>query len=248
MKNTFILLFVLISSWSMSQPKEKTITFASEDGVVIHADLYLIHPKTAPFIVLFHQANWSRGEYNEIAPILNTLGYNCMAVDLRSGGAVNNVTNLTKLNAVKAMKSTQYIDALPDMRAAINYSKKNFAQGKIVIWGSSYSSALVLKLAGEKGNQIDAVLAFSPAEYFTSQGKPRDYVTSEAGKITQPIFITSAKSEKGSWWGIYVSILSDDKTYYLPETVGNHGSKALWEQYADSPGYWKAVKTFLASL
>lgn len=248
MKFIFTVISVLLSLFLNAQDGERLIKFQSEDGVTISADLYMIHPESAPFIVLFHQANWSRGEYNEIAPELNTLGYNCLSVDLRSGGAVNNVTNQTKLNAVKSMKSTQYVDALVDMRAAINYAKKNFASGKLIIWGSSYSSALALKLAADMDESVDAVIAFSPGEYFVAQGKPRDYITSNAGNINQHTFITSAKSEKGNWWGIYVSIASDNKSYYLPETVGNHGSRALWSQYSDSAGYWEALKSFLASI
>ncbi|MEQ8925247.1 MAG: dienelactone hydrolase family protein, partial [Fulvivirga sp.] len=210
-------------------------------------DLYMAHPDTAPMIVLFHQANWSRGEYIEIAPELNALGYNCLAVDLRSGGAVNNVTNLTRINASKAMKSTQYADALPDMRAAIKYAKNNLTTDKVIIWGSSYSSALALKLAGSMVG-IDAVLAFSPAEYFVNQGKPRDYITSDATNIEVPVFIASARSEKGSWWGIYVAINEDRKSHFIPETPGNHGSKALWSKFTDSKDYWSAVKSFLASI
>ncbi|MTI38026.1 alpha/beta hydrolase [Fulvivirga lutimaris] len=248
MKLLILSVAVLLSPSLLAQEGERLIKFQSEDGVTITADLYMIHPDTAPFIVLFHQANWSRGEYNEIAPELNTLGYNCLSVDLRSGGAINNVTNQTKLNAAKAMKSTQYVDALVDMRAAINYAKKNFASDKLIIWGSSYSSALALKLAADMNESVDAVIAFSPGEYFVAQGKPRDYITSVAGNIDQHTFIASAKSEKGNWWGIYVSITSDNKSYYLPETVGNHGSKALWSQYSDSGGYWKALKSFLASI
>jgi hypothetical protein len=48
------------------------ITFPSGDGVTCTADLYRVHPDPAtPFIVLFHQAGYSRGEYREIAPRLN---------------------------------------------------------------------------------------------------------------------------------------------------------------------------------
>lgn len=226
---------------------KKVIEFQSEDKVTVSADLYMPHPKSSPLIILFHQANWSRGEYNEIAPELNTLGYNCLAVDLRSGGAINSVTNLTKLSASKAMKATQYVDALPDMRAAIRYAKNQLTDGKLIIWGSSYSSALALKLAGTM-KEVDAVLAFSPAEYFVSQGKPRDFVTSDAIYIEKPVFITSAKSEKGGWWGMYVAIPSDSKSHFLPETAGNHGSKALWSKFSDSGDYWKSVKTFLEGI
>ncbi|TRX50675.1 hypothetical protein FNH22_25475 [Fulvivirga sp. M361] len=228
--------------------KAETIYFESADGLQVAAELYIVHPKTAPFIILFHQANWSRGEYIEIAPRLNKLGYNCMAVDLRSGGSVNDVQNITKQNAVKAMKETQYVHSLPDMEAAIRYASANFAEGKLIVWGSSYSSALTLKIAGDMSDLVSAALAFSPGEYFVSQGKPRDFVTSSAIKIHQPVFITSAKGEKNNWWGIYVAIPSDKKKYFIPDTAGNHGARALWEKFSDSREYWQAVETFLKSI
>ena len=245
---TYLSLLLSLLLISSDQPKEETIYFKSKDGIQIAADLYMAHDKSAPFIVLFHQAGWSRGEYNEIAPILNGMGYNCMSVDLRSGGSVNDVKNITNQNAIKAMKETKYVNAIQDMESAINYSKENFADGKLIIWGSSYSSALSLKLAGDMSDKIDGVLAFSPGEYFVSQGKPRDFVASSAAHITDPVFITSARNEKNSWWGIYVSISSDKKEYFLPQTAGNHGSRALWQTFPDSVQYWEAVKKFLKSI
>lgn len=247
MKTTIVLFLVTLVPKTLLAQGKTTIEFPSEDNITITADLYMAHDKSAPIIVLFHQANWSRGEYNEIAPELNNMGFNCLAVDLRSGGAINNVPNLTKISAGKAMKSTQYADALPDMRAAIRHAKNNLTTDKVIIWGSSYSSALALKLAGTM-KEVDAVLAFSPAEYFVSQGKPRDFVTSDAVSIEIPVFITSAKSEKGGWWGIYVAISSDKKAHFLPETAGNHGSKALWSKFSDSNEYWKSVKSFLKTI
>lgn len=247
----YLLIVVLClfgSSYGGSLAQSETIRFKSTDGLEMAADLYFSHPKSAPFIILFHQANWSRGEYAEIAPKLNSMGYNCMAVDLRSGGSINDVSNITKQNALKAMKETQYVDAVPDMLAAIDYAKKNYAEGKVIVWGSSYSAALSLKLCGDYREKIDAVLAFSPGEYFASQGKPRDYITSSAGSITQPAFIASARDEKNNWWGIYVAIPSDKKSFFLPPSVGNHGSRALWSKYPDADSYWKAVSEFLTSI
>ena len=116
MKNT-LLLITLIATFHVANAQ--TVNFDSEDGLEAAAELYMSHPKSAPFIVLFHQAGWSRGEYEEIAPKLNKMGYNCLAVDLRSGGEVNNVRNITKQNAVKGMKETEYVHSLPDMRSAI---------------------------------------------------------------------------------------------------------------------------------
>ncbi len=237
-------LWLIIAAVTWQQGTE-VITFPSADGVMITADLYAPHGKEAPFIILFHQANWSRGEYMEIAPKLNEMGYNCLAVDLRSGGTINNVPNQTKNAALAKLKGTEYIDALPDVVAAVNYADKHLAEGKLILWGSSYSSSLVLKTAADMPDRVDAVLAFSPGEYFTSQGKPRDYITSDMHKLTQPVFITSAHNEKSNWWGMYVAISGSRKTYFWPSSTGNHGSRALWSKFPDSREYWKAVKTFL---
>ena len=76
-------------------PAMETVTFPAADGLAVTADLYLAHDKEAPFVILFHQAGYSRGEYGQIAPRLNGLGFNALAVDQRSGGAAKGVMNET---------------------------------------------------------------------------------------------------------------------------------------------------------
>jgi len=242
---TGILLFTSFLGFSQNI---QTITFPSKDGLVLTADLYMLHEKSAPFIILFHQAQWSRGEYQEIAPQLNILGFNCLAVDLRSGGEVNGVKNQSFIQAQERMISTKYIDALPDIESAVEYALKYYVDGKIIIWGSSYSSALVLKYAGDNVDKVDAVLSFSPGEYFSSQGKSKQWITESATNITQPVFITSARGEKATWWGIFEAIKTENKEYFLPTSAGNHGSRALWDKFGDSVYYWDAVENFLNKL
>ena len=225
--------------------KQDTISFNAQDSLNITADLYLSHKLTSPFIILFHQAGWSRGEYKEIAPILNNMGFNCLAIDQRSGGEINEIKNQTFLNAEKEKKSTNYIDAYQDMEAALSFVKTNYAKGKIIVWGSSYSASLVIKLVSENIEIIDGILAFAPGEYFSELGKSETFITEAAKKVKCPIFITSAKSEKNSWEMIFHVIPSEFKHSFLPETVGNHGSRALWQQYDDSKDYWNAVNEFL---
>jgi len=224
---------------------KKTITFPSEDSLAITADSYIAHNLTAPFIILFHQAGWSRGEYKEIAPILNSMGFNCIAIDQRSGDKINNVLNQTHKRAVIKNKSTAYLDAYKDMIASLKFVKDKFAKGKIIIWGSSYSAALVFKLAAEHQNLINGVLAFSPGEYFVRFGKSKTFIADFAKTITLPVFITSAHNEKENWINIYKSLPSEKKQYFVPQTNGNHGSRALWKKFDDSKDYWKAVSKFL---
>lgn len=224
----------------------KPISFTSEDGLEISADLYAPHEaKDTPFIVLCHQAGWSRGEYREIAPKLNKLGFNCMAIDQRSGGGINDVANETLARAQKADKDTQFLDAQQDIVAALNHARKERATGKVILWGSSYSAALSLVIAGENNDLVDGVMAFAPGEYFVRFGKPKNWVQASASKIADPCFITSAKNEWGRWQAIFESI-PQEKQKFVPDTAGNHGSRALWEKFDDHPAYWASVEKFLA--
>lgn len=241
-----ILFSLFVLTFSASVFAQKTVSFKAKDGLEVTADLYLTKDEKAPMIILFHQAGWSRGEYKEIAPKLNELGFSCMAVDQRSGGDVNDIDNETFKRAEKQGLPTAYIDAIPDLNAAIDYVKSNYkAASHTLIWGSSYSAGLVLKIASER-KDIDGVLAFSPGEYYTKMGKPKDWITSTAESINVPTFITSAKMEKKNWWDIAAKISEDNRAYFLPTKLGKHGSRALWSKYADSAEYWKAVKEFLA--
>ncbi len=219
----------------------KTIDFPSEDGVTITADLYIIEDAKAPFIILFHQAGYSRGEYLEIAPKLNKLGFNCMAIDQRSGKEVNGIVNETHKNAISLNKKIKYPDAIPDVEAAFNYVKNDLKASKIIIWGSSYSAALVLYLGSQYPNEVAGILSFSPGEYFKIDGNE---IKSYTSKITCPVFITSAKNEHDSWKEMYTAIPSE-KSYFLPKTKGKHGSKALWDDSEEHKDYWKAVIEFL---
>ena len=235
-----------VLSTSTSAAIKDTIRFPSEDGLMVTADLYIENDdKNAPFIILYHQAGWSRGEYAEIVPRLNTLGFNCIAVDLRSGGKINGVRNHTAHRAKQKNKNTSYEHALPDMLRAIELVKKQLSSGKVILWGSSYSASLALKIAGDWPDLVDGVLAFAPGEYFNTHTKT--WIRDSATHITVPTFITAARNEKPSWSDIFDAIPSKHKFSYLPPTSGNHGSRALWKQFPDNDGYWVAVEHFLSS-
>jgi len=163
------LLFVLTAGMSLAVSAEK-FRFNSADGLEISADSYAPNAPGSPLIVLFHQAGFSRGEYVQIAPKLNQLGFNAIAIDQRAGRAANGIANETAARAREAGLDTRYTDALQDMLAALDYAHQRFPTAKVLAWGSSYSAALVLKLAGDQPNLVDAVLAFSPGEYFKIDG------------------------------------------------------------------------------
>lgn len=244
--NTLILFVILINlNCSSSNKPTKTIKFKSLDNINITADLYLIENKNAPFIILFHRAKWSRGEYLEIAPKLNKLGFNCMAVDQRSGNKINKVKNQTFLEAKKADLFTDYEDALPDVEASILYVKNNFKPTKLILWGSSYSASLSIVAATKFQKDLSAVITFSPGEYFTIDGQKIEAFSS---KLKIPVFMTSKKHEYKTCKKIFDPIKSKRKTLFKPEENGAHGSEALWEQTKGYKLYWKALEDFLKKI
>ncbi|MDT8283381.1 MAG: alpha/beta fold hydrolase [Gammaproteobacteria bacterium] len=239
---------LLLTVTSIFATGEQTFTIKSSDGLLLTADHYTPHSSnTTPLIMLFHQAGSSRGEYIDIAPRLNKLGFNCIAVDLRSGDSSRGIDNETDIRASNASLSTGYADALPDVIAALQYAKAT-NKGKVIAWGSSYSAALVLKVAGDHPELVDGVLAFSPGEYFAHLGKSKTWIQDSAKNIMAPVFITSAKNEADEWDPLFKVIPSETKSFFIPTTAGRHGSKALWKKYGDSEDYWQAVNDFLISL
>ncbi len=246
-QKTELLLGDSVTRLPVPKVKIQASTFRAEDGLEITADLYLVNrDKKTPLIVLCHQAGWSRGEYREIAPRLNRMGFNCLAIDQRSGGAVKNVTNLTHMKAVAQSRETNFLSAEQDMVAAIKWARSQAkAEGQVLLWGSSYSAALALRIAGESPDLVDGILAFAPGEYFEQFEKPVDWIALSAKRIKVPVFVTSAKDEAFKWEAIFNAIQSNTKRKFVPETKGNHGSRALWKEFEDSADYWANVAEFL---
>lgn len=242
MKNLFILLLIALGHVSFAQ-RDFSVTkgkvLFSEDGLPVTVDLHMSSP-VPPVIIFLHQAAWSRGEYNEIIPKLKKLGYTtCMAVDLRSGGAVNGVVNETAKAARERKLPNEYIHAIPDIKAAIDFFARDYNK-KVILWGSSYSASLALLIAAED-DRVKAVLAYSPGEYF---GDSLSISESISG-ITQPVYVTSSRKESDAVKELISGIKKADVTHFIPEEKGMHGCKTLWEAYAYNAEYWESVKAFL---
>lgn len=234
------------ASCANSAPTSGTVTFKSPDGIAVTADVYAPNPPESAFIVLCHQAGWSRGEYKELAPWLNSLGYNCMAIDQRSGGKVNGVDNQTLLAALKAGKDTGYPAAEQDIVAAIKHAKKTYAKGKLVLWGSSYSSSLALVVAAKNPGLVDAVISASPGEYFGEYGLSKSWVREHAGKLAVPALVMGAANERQQEEEIFNAIADGRKELFVPASGGRHGSSALWQRNAGHEAYREAVAAFLS--
>jgi pimeloyl-ACP methyl ester carboxylesterase len=229
---------------ALANPGVESIDFPTDGGIQGHGDVYVSKNESATLILLFHQAGWSRGEYREIAPKLVAAGYRVMAVDQRSGGAVNGVQNQTHRRATKMGLARSYLDAYADLEAALAYARTELGVARIIVWGSSYSASLVFRLAAEHPKTVTAVMAFAPGEYFEKQKSPV-YIWNFAKRVKQPLFVTSSKKERAQVKPIFDASPAKQKILFTPASRGQHGSRALWEKFPDHDVYWAAVNGFL---
>ena len=232
---------VFISPFLQAQVKvepAKTITFPSRDGLTITADLYMV-ADSLPYMILCHQAGYSRGEYKETAERFCHLGFNCLALDARSGKEVNGVTNETAARALKEKKGTAYLDAEQDILSALDYAYEKSGK-KVILVGSSYSASLVLKIAAMNG-KVQAVMAFSPGEYF---GKLLNVQEAAAG-MAVPVFATSSRTEAKAVEELLKKVPANLKTQFTPTEEGRHGSSCLWESTPGNRDYWFAIVMFM---
>jgi dienelactone hydrolase len=235
-----LLLMLAFAGPAVAEP----VTLTAADKVKVFATYYGDADKAKPVILLFHQAGSNSGEYATIAPRLNALGFNALALDQRSGGTAWGRDNQTS----KALRGNiGFEQALPDLEAALDWARSDGRTGKIVVWGSSYSASLAFLLAAKHPDRIAGLLAFSPGEYF---GR-RDIVRQAAMKVAVPIFVTSASEagEIAEAKAIIDAAPAKVKVQYRPKT-GIHGSSTL---RADRNPYgaaenWQAVEQFLAGL
>lgn len=214
------------------------VTLTAADGVTVYGRLYAA-PDPKAVILLFHQAGSSKGEYATIAPKLVAMGYSALAIDQRSGGDLFGRND----TATKFGHSASYLDVKPDLQAALDWA---VPQGKpVILWGSSYSSALVFLVAAENVGKVAAVMAFSPGEYL---GQPT-LVRDAAAKLKVPVFVTSAKDaeEIDAAAAIERAVPGTGDAQFVPKIGGVHGSSTLIaaRNPRGADENWQAVAAFL---
>lgn len=221
--------------------KPKPVQLRAADGVTIYGAFYTNGDPYRPLILLFHQAHSNRGEYATIAPRLVKAGFNCLAIDQRSGGDMWGRKNQT---VEHLGHSASYLEAESDLEAALNWARTVEKKGKVILWGSSYSAALVFLVAERHPDEVVGVLAFSPGEYF----QKKDLIRQAAARVHAPVFITcgSGTREVANARPIYEAVASKDKVFYQPP-VGVHGSKTLRTDSdpKGAAGNWQEVLSFL---
>lgn len=248
MKNSILLLisFFLFFQCKSDEVTEtdnslhkETITFTSaSDNLTVTGDTY-IKASNDKFILLCHQAGYSRGEYIDTAPMFAEKGYNCLAIDQRSGNQINGVTNQTALLANQQGLATGYVDARPDIEAAIDKAYELNNNRPIYLLGSSYSSSWALLLAINNPKVI-AAIAFSPRENL-----PGYNITNELSNINKPIFVTSTQSETVITTNLVSNVPNQYLTQFQSPNPGLHGARSLWDSADGHEQYWIELENFI---
>ena len=216
----------------------KSIRTQAADGLEISADLYETGNKKDPLLLLFHQAHSSRGEYGVIAPRLVKAGFNCLAIDQRSGAAWSGIRNETAARAETADLDRAYIDARPDLDRAVSWARELGFSGKLAVVGSSYSSALVI-FVGAETEGLSAVVSFSPGDYLP----PRGSIFEAGKKLTLPTLILCPPREERQATEVFEHIASEAKFLYV-QPDGVHGASTLYRSKSAEQA-WSKLLAFL---
>lgn len=221
------------------------VTFAGADGGMLFADTYpSSRGSAAPVVLLFHQGGGdARGEYGPIISRLVERGFNVLAIDLPGGGNRFGVENRTV--ASRPRSDPSYCDEYGDLEAALAWVASSSFSGLRVLWGSSYSASLAIRLAADHPEKVAAVLAFSPAASGPMEScRPDPYLT----RLAAPLLVSRPTGELALPAVQAQSELVRQAGHEVFEAVGGtHGSSMLVAGRAtgDVEPTWERVLSFI---
>lgn len=222
--------------------RAEPLLLRAADGVAVYGTLTAPAARPRGTALLFHMAGSNRAEYVPIAAALARRGFACLAIDQRSGGGDFGARNETL--AALGGRDPGYLAALPDLEAALAWSRATPGAGPVVVLGSSYSAALVFLLAARQPGAIAALLAFSPGEYLRGAS-----VREAAARVDCPVFVASAAdaTEIAAARSILAAVPGRaPKRQFVPE-IGPHGASLLRADRnpRGAEAAWGAVDGFL---
>lgn len=238
MSPAFFLCLFLATPTPGEAPPGKRVVVPAADRVTLHAELHGPGDPSRPVALLFHQARSNRSEYRTIAPKLVDMGFDALAIDQRSGAHKWGVANQT---VMARGRSAKYDEALPDLKGAVAWAKER-GYKKIVLWGSSYSAALVFKVAAEDP-AISAVVAFSPGEYLKKKGS----VAEAAAQVKVPVVIFAPAKEKAKAEAIAKAVPGGAQLV-VPEDAVHGSSMLILDKNPKAEAVWTDLRPLLEKL
>ena len=241
---TVSLVFSLATTASRAQEAIELIT---ADSVTVFGDAFNPEEANGAVILLFHQAGANGpAEYGSIIPRLTDAGYTVVSVDQRSGG--DRLGGSSRTVAALDGAEYSYCDVMPDLEATLDYALETNLGDPVFVWGSSYSAALVMRLAAARQDDIGGVLAFSPA----SGGPMADCSPNEvAADLELPVLaLRPAREMEIESVAAQLALFEAQGHQTFVAENGVHGSSMLNGARTESPtdATWEAVLGFMSSV
>ncbi len=216
--------------------------FKAEDGITITADHYF-SKKNSPYILLFHQEQSSRGEFDSIAERFVKMSYNCLAVDLRSGAKYGFIENQTAKTLLISGKSIDVLESLKDIKAAIEFTW-NLSGQQVILFGSASSASLSL-IEGKENEHVKAIIAFSPGEYFLPGLEMKKFLSAYPKKV----YVGCSDQEFIYIKEMFSEMEDKNKIIFKPNFgPGSRGTSALLRQNSSRDEYWLSLLIYFKSL
>lgn len=237
-------------------PWSEPVTFNASDGSKVFGVLYRARHdgSAAPAwderfstIILCHQSVSNHAEYVPIAPRLAEMGFHCLAIDMRGGGKKYGRVNETaeRWKQDHNGQRGRGVEAQLDMEGAVAWVRNQGFEGKIMLWGSSYSAGRILTVAVEHPQDVAATLSFSIGRSFAEPGD--DGSSSVASRVNFPVFMTWPEHEFNDDHKRDFEQLATSSRVLLAQQGGVHGSSTLHpDKNPDgNEAVWMKVTAFL---
>jgi len=127
-----------------------TVSFATEDGGVVYADLYGSGERA---VVLVHGGRWNKESWAKQAPVLVKAGFEVMAIDLRGYGKSHGPGDNDPMDA----------PLYQDVLAAVRYLHTHGAKSVSVVGGSMGGGAAGDASIVSKPGEIDRIVMLGAA-------------------------------------------------------------------------------------
>lgn len=244
-RNLIILLLSLPFLAASQQKYEelvREVTFKPTDGLTIYGDL-VVQDEDLKTVLLFHQGGSNvRGEYSYTLPVLYSMGYNILAIDLLGGGGLFDQPNRTVNNAPSDINAS-YCDAETGIQAAIDYAV-SIGLKDLILVGSSYTATLVIRVGAQNNDKVSGIMAFS-----SSSGGPMTPCRPDDVLENLDIPLLAVRPQKEMEIESVASQLEMIKSYGHQTYVasqGVHGSSMLHpDRSKDAEKTWEVVRLFL---
>jgi pimeloyl-ACP methyl ester carboxylesterase len=164
----------LIAAASRAQEAEagspvqaEKVTFASEDGVSLHGDLYASSDPEAPTVVLLHAHRKDRTSWAALIPDLTRAGINVLNLDLRGHGeSPRKGEAVLDANDIPIfLTTTLIVDSTKDVVAALRFLQARKIQiQRVALVGDTYGAMVSFLAAGVAPAQVRTLVLLSPPQ------------------------------------------------------------------------------------